>query len=44
MLMITGAHLFLLPYLARRKRVELLGNCFWRESFEVAFGPERRGR
>ena len=21
----------------------LLGNCFWREGFEGAFGPERRG-
>ena len=21
----------------------LLGNCFWREGFETAFGPERRG-
>jgi len=23
--------------------VELLGNCFWREGLEAAFGPERRG-
>ena len=23
--------------------LSLLGICFWRESFEVAFGPERRG-
>jgi hypothetical protein len=22
----------------------LLGICFWREGFEGAFGPERRGR
>jgi len=21
----------------------LLGICFWREGFEAAFGPERRG-
>ena len=21
----------------------LLGNCFWREGFEGAFGPEQRG-
>jgi hypothetical protein len=21
----------------------LLGNCFWREGFEAAFGPEQRG-
>jgi len=21
----------------------LLGNCFWREGLEVAFGPERMG-
>jgi hypothetical protein len=24
--------------------IELLGICFWREGFEGAFGPERRGR
>jgi hypothetical protein len=22
---------------------ELLGNCFWREGFEAAFGPDRMG-
>ena len=22
---------------------KLLGNCFWREGLEAAFGPERRG-
>jgi len=22
---------------------ELLGNCFWREGLDVAFGPERSG-
>ena len=25
------------------RRVELLGNCFWREGFEAAFGPDRMG-
>ena len=24
-------------------RTPLLGNCFWREGLEAAFGPERRG-
>ncbi|MDB4800439.1 hypothetical protein OAG72_00450 [bacterium] len=23
---------------------ELLGNCFWREGFEAAFGPDRMGK
>jgi hypothetical protein len=28
----------------REARVcELLGNCFWREGLEAAFGAERRG-
>jgi hypothetical protein len=22
---------------------KLLGNCFWREGFEAAFGPDRMG-
>jgi hypothetical protein len=25
------------------KFISLLGNCFWREGFEGAFGPEQRG-
>ena len=27
----------------QRYGVELLGNCFWREGFEAAFGPDRMG-
>jgi hypothetical protein len=25
------------------ERLVLLGNCFWREGFEAAFGPDRMG-
>jgi hypothetical protein len=28
---------------AEDRKVVLLGNCFWREGFEAAFGPDRMG-
>ena len=29
--------------IAKKSPLILLGNCFWREGFVAAFGPEQRG-